>query len=223
MTTRTLPRRGAPHAARRVAIGLLSVIGLTLATAALANAHVTVQPRAAKAGGYERYVVRVPNEKNVPTLRVEIRFPAGLRVTSFQDVPGWKLEVLTDSAKRVTGAVWTGTLPPQRFVEFPFVAANPKEATKLVWPAFQTYADGERVEWTGPEGTKTPASATTISASDTAAAVAGATTGTTNANGSTPAAGDGLTRWLPWLALLISVLSLALALRRPESKVVTTA
>ena len=196
---------------------------MTLATATLATAHVTVQPRAAKAGGYERYVVRVPNEKNVPTLRVEIRFPAGLRVTSFQDVPGWKLEVLSDSAKRVTGAVWTGTLPPQRFVEFPFVAANPKEATKLVWPAFQTYADGERVEWTGPEGTKTPASATTISAADTAAAAA-ATTGAASANGSTAAAGgDGLTRWLPWLALLISVISLALALRRPAPTVVRTA
>ena len=213
-----ISRRRAPKGARRAA--LLFATGLTLATASIANAHVTVQPKAAKAGGYERYVVRVPNEKNTPTLRVEIRFPAGLRVTSFQDVPGWKLEVVTDSAKRVTGAVWTGTLPPQRFVEFPFVAANPKEATKLVWPAFQTYADGERVEWTGAEGTKTPASVTNISAGDVTTSAA-STDSASSAAGTTGAAratgGDGATRWVPWLALLISVLSLGLALRRPAS------
>jgi uncharacterized protein YcnI len=217
MMNHPISRRRAPRGARRAA--LLFATGLTLAAASIANAHVTVQPKAVKAGGYERYVVRVPNEKNTPTLRVEIRFPAGLRVTSFQDVPGWKLEVLTDSAKRVTGAVWTGTLPPQRFVEFPFVAANPKEATKLVWPAFQTYADGERVEWTGAEGTKTPASVTTISAGDvTAGAPAAAdTAGTAGAHNAASTAGGGTTRWVPWLALAFSVLSLGLALRRPAA------
>src|SRR5688500_4605449 len=137
MTMPTLPRPGAVQAARRVAFGLLLATGFTMAMATVANAHVTVSPRAAKTGAYERYVVCVPNEKNTATLRVEIRFPAGLRVTSFQDVPGWQLEVLTDSAKRIIGAVWTGSLPPHRFAEFPFVAVNPKEATNLVWPAFQ--------------------------------------------------------------------------------------
>jgi hypothetical protein len=79
-------------------------------------------------------------------------------VTSFADVSGWQLEVITDSAKRIVGAVWTGNLAPARFVEFPFVAVNPNTATHVSWPAFQTYANGERVEWTGPEGAKSPAS-----------------------------------------------------------------
>jgi uncharacterized protein YcnI len=222
MTNRLISRRRAPKGVRRAALALLCATGLTLATSSIAKAHVTVQPKAAKAGGHERYVVRVPNEKLIPTSRVEIRFPAGLRVTAFLDVPGWKLEVLTDSAKHITGAVWTGTLPPQRFVEFPFVAANPKEATKLVWPAFQTYADGEKVEWTGAEGTKTPASVTTISAGDVAPSAAGSADSagaarTANLAGAT--GGGGTTRWVPWLALLIAVLSLALSLRRPASRV----
>jgi uncharacterized protein YcnI len=206
MTNRWLSWRAAPVArsgARRAAGAVLMAAALTLAAASVANAHAVVFPKTSKTGGYEKYVLRVPNEKTVPTTRVEIRFPAGLRVTAFEDVPGWQLEVLTDSAKHVTGAVWTGTLAPQRFVEFPFVAANPKEEVKLLWPAYQTYADGQRVEWTGAEGSKTPASATSVGSGDADA-------------------GGALTRWLPWLALLIAVLSLGLALRKPEPKVVAT-
>jgi uncharacterized protein YcnI len=172
---------------------LITTATLVLGLPVLAFAHAVVFPRTSTPGAYERYVLRVPNEKAVATTRVEIRFPADLRVTSFEEVPGWTLQVLTDSAKRIIGAVWTGSLPPQRFVEFPFVAANPKTATKLVWPAYQTYADSERVEWTGAEGSKAPASATTIAEA------------TTVSGGSTP--------WVSWAALGTAVVSLGLALR----------
>lgn len=157
--------------------------------------HSVVYPKASTAGAHEKYVLRVPNEKNTATTRVELRFPADLRVTAFADVAGWQLEVLTDSAKRIIGAVWTGNLAPQRFVEFPFVAANPKTAGQLAWPTFQTYADGERVEWTGAPGTKSPASVTTLSA-------AGAAT-----------AENARMNWVPWAALVLAVISLGLALR----------
>jgi uncharacterized protein YcnI len=157
--------------------------------------HSVVYPKASTIGAHEKYVLRVPNEKNSATTRVELRFPFDLRVTSFADVAGWQLEVLTDSAKRIIGAVWTGSLAPQRFVEFPFVAANPKTAGQLVWPTFQTYADGERVEWTGAPGTKSPASVTTIAAA-TSAAAEGARM-----------------NWVPWAALVVAVISLGLALR----------
>jgi len=183
----------------RRAARVLAAAVLLLAPA-LALAHAVVFPKTSTTGAYEKYVLRVPNEKTVATVRVEIRFPTDLRVTSFADVAGWQLEVLTDSAKRVTGAVWTGTLPPQRFVELPFVAANPKTSGRLVWPVVQTYADGERVEWTGPEGAKTPASATAISAS--AAGVGG----------------GGAPRWVPWAALGIAIVGLGLALRRPDAR-----
>jgi uncharacterized protein DUF1775 len=130
---------------------------------AMAYAHAVVFPKTSTPGAYEKYVLRVPNERDVPTLRVEIHFPNGLRVVSFQDVAGWRLEILRDSAQNITGAVWTGVLPKERFVELPFVAVNPKASTTLHWPTYQTYEGGERVEWTSPDSTaKTPASSTVI-------------------------------------------------------------
>jgi len=171
----------------------MTTAALGLVAPALVFGHAVVFPRSSAPGAYERYVLRVPNEKQAATTRVELRFPADVRVTGFEEVAGWQLQVLTDSAKRIVGAVWTGSLPPQRFVEFPFVAANPKTNARIVWPAFQTYADSQVVEWTGAEGSKTPASVTTI---ETAR----------SANASTP--------WVSWAALAVALASLALALRR---------
>jgi uncharacterized protein YcnI len=195
MMTLSFPRH-------RLAPVLLAIAAASLVIPAIGYAHAVVFPKASTTGAYERYVLRVPNEKTSATTRVEIHFPVDVRVTGFEDVPGWQLEVQTDSAKRVVGAVWTGTLAPQRFVEFPFMAANPKSATTLVWPAFQTYADGERVEWTGAEGTKTPASATTIAAAASSGAPAG-----------------GAPMWVPWAALGLAIVSFGLAIRRPEPRV----
>ncbi len=187
---------------------LVAAAALLAVTPGLVHAHAVVYPKTSTTGAHERYVLRVPNEKNVPTNRVEIRFPAGLKVSSFSDVAGWQLEVQKDSAGAIIGAVWTGTLQPQRFIEFPFVAANPKTEARIVWPVFQTYADGERVEWTGEEGSKKPASATTIGA----AAAAGAAT----AGGATGGRGSAFP--IAVAALVISVLGLGLSLRpRPAA------
>jgi uncharacterized protein YcnI len=185
-------------------LGALAVAAAMLPT--LSWAHAVVFPRMSAPGAYEKYVLRVPNEKAVATIRVELRVPAGVRVTSFADVPGWQLEIITDSAKAITAMIWTGNLPPQRFVEFPFVAVNPKTDAQIVWPAYQTYADSERVEWTGPEGSKAPASVTTVAAAPTAVQPAA------------PSPADaGSTRWLPWVAVVLSLLSLGIALRKPDA------
>lgn len=190
MRSRRIPR------SRRLLTAAVVCAVATLAVPVLAFAHAVVFPRTSAPGAYERYVLRVPNEKTSATTRVEIRFPNGARVTAFEDVAGWQLEVLTDSAKRIVGAVWTGSLAPQRFVEFPFMAANPKEGGKLVWPAYQTYADGERIEWTGEEGSKRPASVTTL-------AREGRFGASTNVVG--------------WAALALAVVSLGLVMRRPAT------
>ena len=149
----------------RFASGLPVLLALlAMVVPAIALAHAVVFPKTSRPGAYEKYVLRVPNERDVPTIRVEMRFPEGLRVVSFSDVAGWNLQVLTDSAKQIIGAVWTGVLPKERFVEFPFVAVNPKDSTSLSWPTVQTYQGGERVEWTSPDtASKTPVSSTMIS------------------------------------------------------------
>ncbi|HEY6220183.1 MAG TPA: DUF1775 domain-containing protein [Gemmatimonadaceae bacterium] len=183
-----------------------AAIVLVFAVPAMLAAHAVVFPKASAPGAYERYVLRVPNEKAVPTTRVELMVPAGVRVTSFAEVSGWKLEVKTDSAGAIVGAVWTGVLAPKRFIEFPFMAANPKTPTTIHWPAYQTYADGERVEWTGADSSKTPASATRI----------GEATVTT-----APAPreyGPLWPTWPTWTALIVAVVALGLAIRRPSPK-----
>jgi uncharacterized protein YcnI len=158
--TRTCKAETAPSRSGMRAVLLLLAI---LIVPSIVFAHAVVLPTTSTPGAYEKYVLRVPNERDVPTLKVEIRFPEALRVVSFGDVPGWKLQVLTDSIQRITGAVWTGVLPKERFVEFPFFAVNPKDSTSLTWPTYQTYEGGERVEWTGSDSSYTPVSSTLVS------------------------------------------------------------
>ena len=161
--------------------------------ASSANAHAVVYPAASHPGAYEKYTLRVPNEKNIATTRIQIDFPQSVRVISFTDVQGWTLEVVRDSAQRVTSAIWTGNLQPQRFVELPFIAVNPKEAETLTWPVHQYYGE-ERVDWTGPAESKLPASATVIESS--------------------PAKEGGSSMWLSVAAVLLSLTALGVALRR---------
>jgi hypothetical protein len=185
---------------RRAALAAAATAGiLAVAVPTLSWAHAVVFPRQSTTGGYEKYVLRVPNEKAVATTRVEIHFPAGLRVTSFADVPGWQLEVVTDSAKAITAAIWTGNLPPQRFVEFPFVAANPKTDTKL-GGGLSDLRRRRTGRMDRAEGSKRPASVTMIGAP------------TASSGGS-----DGFVRWLPWRPRSAAV-SLGLAMRRPEAR-----
>src|SRR5437868_14915096 len=85
-----------------VAAGMMAVVVIPT----LLIAHAVVFPRTSTPGAYERYSLRVPNEKNVATTRIELRFPKGLRVNSFADVAGWKQETVTDSAGAIVAAIW---------------------------------------------------------------------------------------------------------------------
>jgi len=156
--------------------------------------HAVVAPATSRPGAYERYVLRVPNESDNPTVRVEIRFPAEVRVISFAEVPGWRLQPTWDSTGRAAAASWAGTLPPERFVEFPFVAVNPSSSARISWPVVQTYANGQHVEWIGPRDSENPASITVI--------------------GEERAAGRSLPTALAALALLIAIVALGVASRR---------
>jgi uncharacterized protein YcnI len=132
------------------------------AAASPATAHVTVWPKQSAAGAHEKYEVRVPNEKPIDTVAVEVRFPSGLRITSFEQKPGWMTEPLRDAAGRILGVRWTGKLPPEQFAEFGLLAVNPAAPADLAWSATQTYADGTRTEWSGAPGSRTPAPHVTI-------------------------------------------------------------
>ena len=130
---------------------------LLVAIPAAAAAHVTVWPKESTAGAREKYEVRVPNEKQADTIGIELRFPAGVRVSAVEQKPGWLSEPMRDPAGALIGVRWTGKLAPQQFTEFGLLAVNPPAAKELVWTAVQIYADGTRVDWSGPAGSKTPA------------------------------------------------------------------
>lgn len=134
--------------------GGTTVLVLTMSTA---YAHVTIQPKQSTAGANETYTMRVPTEKFVPTVRIEVEFPPNLTVASIEPKPGWTIEQRRDPDGRVVGAVFTGSIPPGESAQFNFMAKNPKDAGKVSFKAIQIYEDGTRSEWTGAEGTRTPA------------------------------------------------------------------
>lgn len=175
---------------KRVALPALALLVLPVGV----RAHATVHPSVAPPGAWQRYLLRVPTERDVATLRVEITFPDEVRVVSLAEVPGWSIETRLSEDGRIVGAVWTGRLPPRRFAELPFVAVNPAGERTIAWPVAQVYADGERVEWTGPEGSQTPASVTRIEEPEGGGSV------------------------VPWAALALALISLGVALRPRGSR-----
>jgi len=125
-----------------------------------ATAHVTIWPRASKAGASEKYVVRVPTEGKVDTLSVQLEIPADVTVSLVGAPMGWTQDVKRDGT-RIVSITWTMTIKPGEFAEFPFIARNPK-GTAIVWKAHQRFADGTVADFVGAPGERTPASITTL-------------------------------------------------------------
>lgn len=152
-------------------ICLAAVAGATVllgSTSALA--HVTVQPREAIAGGFQTFVIQVPNERDdAATTRVEVEFPPAFASVSFQPKPGWNIDVQTVQfdepieafGEEVTEGVGTvtisgGRIEPGEFETFPF-SVGPLPEGDLEFKAIQTYEGGEVVRWVGPPDSETPA------------------------------------------------------------------
>jgi uncharacterized protein YcnI len=113
------------------------------------------------AGASERYTMRVPTERTVPTVRVEIQFPEAVTVSSIEPKAGWKIEENKNAFGKITGAILTGSIPPRQTAEFSFTARNPDEETALSWKVIQIYEDGSKSEWVDAGG-RSPASVTFI-------------------------------------------------------------
>ena len=125
--------------------------------AEVASAHIRIFPAESTAGAREKYTMRVPNEKQVATIRVEGEFPSALKIYDFEFKAGWKVDIHKNADGQIVGATWTGTIAPYEFVEFGMLGINPKQAEPLVWKFVQYYADGKTEEFTGPVGSAYPA------------------------------------------------------------------
>lgn len=155
----------------------IAALVATLVLAPAAAAHVTLNPREWEAGGFARFAVRVPNERdNASTTRVSLRFPEPILSASFQPVEGWQRTVRMveldepidvegeQVTERIDTVTWSGgRIRPGEFQEFGVSFRTPEEpGTELAFPAVQTYSNGEVVRWIGPSDADEPAPIVTV-------------------------------------------------------------
>src|SRR5207247_10360888 len=134
----------------------LLATGITLMCAQLASAHIRIYPTESNVGAREKYTMRVPNEKQVGSSKVEGEFPAELQIYDFEFKPGWKIDFKKDDKGKIIGATWTGKLQPYEFAEFGMLGINPKQGSNLTWKLIQYYDDGTKEEFTGTVGSRSP-------------------------------------------------------------------
>lgn len=134
-----------------------------LFAAPLGWAHVTVAPREAPSGAMQRYCIRVPSEKSVPTIGLEAEFPVNLEVSAIEVPTGWHGTTRKDRQGRIVSASWEGgSISPGQSLEFGVVARNPETSTTLMWKAIQKYRDASEVHWIGPPQAQFPAAITHV-------------------------------------------------------------
>lgn len=120
-----------------------------------ASAHVTIWPQQSHAGSAERYTVRVPAERSVSTVSIELEVPGAVTVTGILAPAGFTYETKREG-NRIASITWKQEIKPGEVGEFVFFARNPA-ASRIVWKAHQRYADGQVEDWVGPAGDRRPA------------------------------------------------------------------
>lgn len=163
---------------------LTTAAAAMLLFAGIASAHVTVSPAVSKPGAWETYTMKVPVEKEIATNKVALKVPDNVDFKQYEPVPGWTVAIDRNAAGKVDTVTWTSEgdgIEAGQYQRFSFVAVNPSGDADVTWNAFQYYADGSIVEWTGGEGSQRPHSITKVTADDTAAADTGHSHG--NADG----------------------------------------
>lgn len=195
-----------------------------------AGAHVTVNPRTVQADSFARFAIRVPDEaEDAQTIKVTVQLPANVGFVSFQPKPGWERTVTmvklakpitNDEGETVTERIDTvtwegGRIAPGEFDEFGMSAKVPAAQGKLVFPAVQTYSNGDVVRWIGDPASDTPAPRVIVTprAGD-ASATAAAASDASSDDGDR----DGLTLGLAIAGLVAGLAALGLVLfRKPKA------
>jgi len=207
---------------------LCSLVGALVVTP-LAAAHVTLNPSEWEAGGFARFDIRVPNERDdAGTVELTVQFPESVISARFQPMPGWErtIEMATldepiveegeePITERLASVTWSGgTIAPGEFEEFGVSFRVPETpGEELVFPAIQTYSNGEIVRWIGPPDADTPAPIVAVTAPAEEEEAGGTTTSEAEA---APAAGgesdEGDDSGLATAALILGIAGLAAGL-----------
>jgi periplasmic copper chaperone A len=209
---------------------IVAAVVALLVAPSVAAAHVTLQPPEWEAGGFARFDVRVPNERdNAATTEVSIKFPPDIIEARVKPTPGWEYEIemaqldqpieeegeepITEKVDTIT---WRGgRIEPGEFQEFPVSFQMPEEApgTMISFPATQTYDSGEVVRWIGPEESDEPAPLVEVLEAPPEGEEAAATPAATPAPADTAAAEEeGGTDTLSIVALIVGALGLIVAI-----------
>ncbi|PWU24274.1 MAG: hypothetical protein C5B48_07065 [Candidatus Rokuibacteriota bacterium] len=136
--------------------------GAALVLAASASAHAIVSPAVAKAKALQQFTLSVPTEEQGQTTsKVELTVPQGFAIDSFEPPPSpWRQQIQSTGSGEeavVQKVTWTGGKTPtgqDSVFRFNASADSAKTYTFLVR---QTYSDGKVVDWSGSEGSDTPA------------------------------------------------------------------
>ncbi|MET1004879.1 MAG: YcnI family protein [Propionibacteriaceae bacterium] len=150
----------------RGAAGVVVAVGLSVAGAGSASAHVRVHPDSTATGSFSALTFRVPNESDAAgTVKVSVQLPQDtpFLYVSSKPVPGWTAKALeaplpksvdvagTTITKAVRTVTWTAagdaSIQPGQYQEFS-VSVGPLPAPGAVLlPTTQTYSDGKVVVW----------------------------------------------------------------------------
>ena len=150
---------------KKLLVVALGTVAASVMLAPGAGAHVTAQPGEAEKGGFSKITFRVPNERPTQgTTQVEVNIPPEhpIRSVSVKPTPGWTYvaektplatPMVSESGQQTTETVskitWSGgIINPGEFEEFEVsFGPLPEDTDQLVFPALQTYANGEIVRW----------------------------------------------------------------------------
>lgn len=196
----------------RAAAIALAAAAAWLAGAGAALGHVEVLPGAVAANEAAEFTIRVPTERDIPTTRVRVQFPPQVTVFRFADPPpGWSVTPLRRGDGRFSGVVYSGgSIPVNGYADFQ-VLGTPFEEGLALWPARQTYADGQVKPWTGPPElpgqAETPESGPTEPGPTAAVEIGppGSSPGATAGDDSDDGTDAGI--WLGVIAIAIALLS----------------
>jgi uncharacterized protein YcnI len=163
---------------RALAVGF-GALGLVVAWAGVAAAHVEVQPGQAAAGAPATFAFRVPNEKdNAATIALTVHFPTDRVIkVDVQPKPGWTVQV-TMAGATVDTVTWSGGRIEPGHADYFAVSTGPlpTDVPELVFTADQTYSDGSVLAWNQPpvEGHPEPSNPAPVLAMTGATAAAAA-------------------------------------------------
>lgn len=199
---------------KKVTTILAALVLSTISFVGAASAHVVVYPQEVTQGSYEKFTVRVPTEKDIPTTKVKIDIPKDVEISRFEPKPGWTYELEKDSSGLIKSVTWTATgegLSATEFGEFSMQGKVGDSAEKIAWKAYQTYKDGSVVAWEGPADAELPASVTKVVKGNTTTDAHGVATEETTDNEETE---DNSTSNVPLILSIIAVILGAVALMR---------